>query len=866
MDANTLRRTFTQFFVDRGHLAVASGSLVPQDSSSLFTNSGMMQFVPYFLGTEKPPALRATTVQKCVRAGGKHNDLDDVGRTLRHLTFFEMLGNFSFGDYFKPDAIPYAWDLVTNGFGLDPERLWVTVHLSDDDAEAIWRDVVGVPAERIQRLDKDNFWQMGDTGPCGPCSEIFFDKGPAFGADGGPAHGGDARFMEIWNLVFMQFERRVDGTQVDLPKKNIDTGAGLERILSVLQGKESVYDTDVMRPIIETMESVTGQRYGGSFEASAKSDFALRVLAEHSRTMTFLINDGVYPSNDGRGYVLRRIIRRAVRQAFALGVDKLVAPAMIEATLSVMGEAYPELHKNRDLITATAVGEEERFRKTLKSGLTILDESLSGVGVIAGATAFQLHDTFGFPIELTTEIAEERGASVDRAGFDAEMQAQRDRAKAAQKVVPSANADELLAAYRTIVDASGQTEFVGYTRDSAPATVVGVVPLDEKLDGADVVEVFLDVTPFYAESGGQIGDAGTIASPDGSVILDVVDTTFAVPGLRRHRAVVRSGQIVVGDSVVASINVARRNATRRNHTATHILHWALRQVLGVHVRQQGSYVGPDRLRFDFSHHAGVTAEEISQIEALANREVLSNLGVETNEMTKAQAESKGAIAFFGDKYGERVRVLQAGANSIELCGGTHVGALGDIGVIVIVSESSIGAGIRRIEALTGEASYEYLVGEQRQLREAAEALRTQPSSILEVVERVNQRIKSLETELSAAKSSLARAQAGDLLASAVDGRVVARVDGLDNDQLRDLATTLRDKGANVVVLASSADGGRVLLCAAVTPESGQNASGLLRIATAIVGGGGGKQADLALAGGKDVSRLDEALDAVRAHW
>jgi len=661
--ADQLRSTFLDFFVAKGHTAVPSASLIPHDPTVLFTVAGMVPFKPYFLGDEVPPYSRAASSQKCARAGGKHNDLDDVGRTKRHLVFFEMLGNFSFGDYFKTDAIPWSWELVTEGFGFDGDRLWITVHESDDEAEAIWHEQVGVPMDRIQRLgDKDNFWQMGDTGPCGPCSEIHIDRGPSFGPEGGPLgdpHGD--RFMEFWNLVFMQYNQAPDGTRTPLPKPSIDTGAGLERILCLVQGVDAVWETDLMMPLIDQACSLTGKTYqAGEYEH--RESFAMRVLAEHARSATMLVSDGVFPSNEGRGYVLRRIIRRAVRYAYLLGTEKLVMPTLSETAIAVMGNAYPDVVKNRDFVMGVLAREEERFRQTLKTGLGILEDELAdGHTELPGSTAFLLHDTYGFPLELTEEIAGERGVKVDGPGFDAEMQAQRERAKAARK--GKAADDDRLDAYREVVEQFGTTEFLGYTKSEAEGHVLAVLEGD---DGT--VEIFLDRTPFYAEAGGQVGDTGTITTPSGEA--EVLDTTYALPGLRRHTAKVTSGTITAGEPATAAIDVSRRDAIRRNHTGTHILHYALRKVLGEHVKQAGSLVGPDRLRFDFSHYAAVTDDEIRQIEEIANAEVLANATARVFETTKTEAEALGAIAFFGDKYGDLVRVLEVG-NSIELCGGTQ---------------------------------------------------------------------------------------------------------------------------------------------------------------------------------------------------
>jgi alanyl-tRNA synthetase len=856
--ANELREAFTGFFADRSHTIVPSASLIPHDPTVLFTVAGMVPFKPYFVGDEMPGFKRAASVQKCARAGGKHNDLDDVGRTTRHLVFFEMLGNFSFGDYFKADAIPWSWELVTEVFGFDGDRLWITVHDSDDEAEAIWHEAVGVPMERIQRLgDKDNYWQMGDTGPCGPCSEIHIDRGAQFGPDGGPLHdpAGD-RFLEFWNLVFMQFNQGADGTRVPLPKPSIDTGAGLERMLALVQGVESVWETDVMRPLIDLGCSLTGESYRPCDYAD-RSSFSLRVLAEHARSSTMLVNDGVFPSNEGRGYVLRRIIRRAVRHAYLLGTEKLVLPGLVGTAIDVMGDAYPELVKNRDFITGVIGREEERFRHTLKTGLTILERELVDTGdTLPGQTAFTLHDTYGFPLELTEEITTERGVAVDKESFAVEMAEQRRRAKEARR---SAGGDaERLDAYREVVEQFGVTEFVGdRTYDVDGARVLAVFPGD---DGT--IEVFLDRTPFYAESGGQIGDTGTLTSA--TVVAEVLDCTYALPGLRRHVARVTSGDLLAGQTVRAQIDGPRRESIRRNHTGTHLLHWALREVLGEHVKQAGSLVAPDRLRFDFSHYAPVTTDELELIEALANREVLSNEPVRDFETSKAEAEAMGAIAFFGDKYGDVVRVLAAGRNSLELCGGTHVRATGDIGTIKIVSEGSIGSNLRRIEAVTGESSVALLQRDERALHDAARLLGTTPDAVVDGIEKRLEELRSLQAEVKALRGRLAGDRARDLAASAENGVVVARVDGLSQPDLRELAIAVRQQGdVRAAVLAGVTDAGGVALVAAVTGDSGLVAGDLIKEAARAVKGGGGGKGDVATAGGKDPAGLDDAIRIAR---
>ncbi len=850
--ANELRSAFSSFFGDRGHTVVPSASLIPHDQTLLFTVAGMVPFKPYFMGDEVAPYSRAVTVQKCVRAGGKHNDLDDVGRTKRHLVFFEMLGNFSFGDYFKNDAIPWSWELVTEVFGFDGDRLWITVHESDDEAEAIWHEQVGVPMDRIQRLgDKDNFWQAGDTGPCGPCSEIHFDRGPAFGPDGGPQNDphGD-RFMEFWNLVFMQYNQSADGTRSALPKPSIDTGAGLERILALVQGVDSVWETDVLYPLIEQAQSTTGATYR-SGDYDDRNSFSLRVLAEHARSATMLINDGVFPSNENRGYVLRRIIRRAVRHAFLLGTEKLVMPALSNVAIDVMGQAYPDVVKNRDFIVGVLTKEEERFRHTLKTGLSILESDLtSGSRTLSGASAFLLHDTYGFPLELTQEIASERGVEVDTAGFEAEMNEQRTRAKDARK---SGRADaDRVDLYREVLEAHGTTEFVGYVHDSAEATVLAVIDGD---DGC--VEVFLDHTPFYAESGGQVGDTGTISCSEFE--LRVLDTTFALPDLRRHVCRVVRGEPREGLVVSARIDVDARRATRRNHTGTHVLHWALRTVLGEHVKQAGSLVSPDRLRFDFSHYEAVTAEEIERIELLANAEVLANAPVDAFETSKDEALAAGAIAFFGDKYGDTVRVLRAGS-STELCGGTHVSATGDIGTIKIVSESSIGSNLRRIEAVTGENAVRHMQRTTDVLQQVASAVGTKSDDALSGVVRKLEELRAAQDEIKTLRSRLAAGRAVEIAAGAVDGIVVTRIDGLTPNDLRELALAVRQQASvRAVVLAGVTDTGGVSLVCATLPSLKVNASDVIRDAARAVGGGGGGKGDIATAGGKNPDGIAEAL-------
>lgn len=855
--ADDLRQAFVGFFADRQHTVVPSASLIPFDPTIMFTVAGMVPFKPYFVGEETAPFNRAVSVQKCVRAGGKHNDLDDVGRTKRHLVFFEMLGNFSFGDYFKEQAIPWGWELATEVFGFDGDQLWITVHESDDEAEQIWHEVVGVPMSRIQRLgDKDNFWQMGDVGPCGPCSEIHIDRGSAFGPDGGPLHdpAGD-RFLEFWNLVFMQYNQSKDGTRTRLPRPSIDTGAGFERILTLVQGVDSVWETDLMAPLVDTGRRLTGAEYRvGDYDH--RPSFSLRVLAEHARSSMMMINDGVFPSNEGRGYVLRRIIRRAVRHAYLLGCEKLVMPSLVETSLGIMKGAYPELATNSDFILGVITREEEKFRSTLRNGLTILEDEIGAKKKsISGSAAFQLHDTYGFPLELTQEIAAERGVDVDTAGFEQEMGEQRERAKSARKS-DTAN-PQRVATYKALVDNHGATKFVGYDHDTADTKVIEVLGPFDHDDGSAVFEMFLEASPFYAESGGQVGDTGTITAESASA--QVIDTTFAAPGLRRHLVRITRGQFAAGTIVHAAIDGVARAATRRNHTATHVLHWALRKVLGEHVKQAGSLVAPDRLRFDFSHYEAVTPAEIRRIEQMANSEVIANSKVSANEMSKQAATDKGAIAFFGDKYGDVVRVLEAGS-SLELCGGTHVSATGDIGPIKIVSEGSIGSNLRRVEAVTGENAIRYLLDLTDTLANAADVLGTKPDDVVAAAQRAIDNAKVLGDEIKKLRAAQTLSRAGDFAAKAVDGVVVARVDGLAPADLRDLAIAIRSTPNVVaVVLGGVSDTGGVALVAAVAPTSGLKAGELIKDAAKQVGGGGGGKGDIATAGGKNVAAIDDAL-------
>ena len=843
MRANELRRAFTDYFVARGHVEVPSASLIPHDPTVLFTIAGMVPFKPYFTGDEVAPFARATSVQRCIRT----SDIDIIGTTQRHGTFFEMLGNFSFGDYFKPEAITMAWGLLTEVMGLDPERLWVTVHDSDEDATDLWIDRVGVRPERIQRMGEDNFWRMGDVGPCGPCSEIYVDKGPSYGADGGPAFGGEDRFVEIWNLVFMQYFRQANGDLQELPRKNIDTGSGLERVLAILQNKESIFDTDLFAPLMDAAQSLTGATSG----KSERDDIALRILADHGRAMTMLVGDGVTPSNEGRGYVLRRLIRRSMLAARRAGTEAPIVERLAAVTAETMAEAHPTLLRELDRITGVLVREEEGFNRTIRSGLTLLNDDLSTLGdggQLAGSAAFKLHDTHGFPIELTVELAAEAGVTVDVAGFETEMAQQRERARAATR--QPRHADE--AAYRELLQQEGQTAFVGRTPDRyrTGARIVSLLGDPE----AESCELFLDQTPFYAEGGGQVGDTGIITTETGTAT--VLDTVSVLPGLTAHRVRI-AGTIDVGQEAMAEIDAERRDAIRRNHTATHLLHAALRSVLGDHVRQQGSLVEPDRLRFDFTHDGPLTDEQLDAVLSIVNGDVLGDGGVETVDATKAEAEQMGAVAFFGDKYGDRVRVVRAGVHSLEFCGGTHVDRLGTIGTISVLSEASIGAGVRRVEATTGFVSIARAREAESTIREAAALLKAEPEQLTAAITRQIERAKSLENELTAMRRSQIDALATKLASEATSGKVITRIDGYAGDDIRSLVQALRNRGVTIAIVASANTDGKVAV--GVASDGSLDAGATCKQLAPLVGGGGGGAKDLAVAGGRDASGIEALL-------
>jgi len=856
-----IRRDFLDFFARRDHRIVRSSSLVPgNDPTLLFTNAGMVQFKDVFLGAEKRDYARAASAQRCVRAGGKHNDLENVGYTARHHTFFEMLGNFSFGDYFKRDAIRYAWTFLTESCGLPPEKLWVTVYEEDDEAASIWLDEVGVDPERFSRIGAaDNFWAMGDTGPCGPCSEIFYDHGPevAGGPPGTPEEDGD-RYIEIWNLVFMQFDRAADGTMTPLPAPCVDTGMGLERLAAVLQGVHSNYEIDLFERLIDAAREKTG--------ASDRDDPSLKVIADHIRACAFLVADGVLPANDGRGYVLRRIIRRAIRHGYKLGCREPFFAAMVDPLAEVMGGAYPELVERRDAIVEALAREERRFGETLDQGMKLLDDVLAGLDgdEIPGDVAFRLYDTFGFPLDLTCDIARERGLNVDRAGFDAAMADQRERARAAGRF---GTRDDVSA---DVIAELPPTEFLGHERHEADDCRVAALLVDgrprESLAQGEAGLVVLDRTPFYAESGGQVGDTGTLET--GEVLFRVDDTRKLAGAYHVHEGSLTAGRLRVGDTVRAAIDSQRRWDIVRHHSATHLLHAALREILGEHVQQKGSLVAPDRLRFDFSHPEPLSREQLAAIEQRVNDWIQANAPASAEVMDYDSAMAAGALAFFGDKYGDRVRVLQFGNYSTELCGGTHVDRVGDIGAFKIVAETGISAGVRRIEAVAGRRAVAWMQSTDRYLRELAGKLRTAPEQVGERVDQLLQRSRELEKELDRIQQKLASAHGSDLTAGAreLDGfRVLAEeVDGMDANALRDTVDQLKNKlGSGVIVLGTRAGDG-VRLVAGVTGDLTDRiqAGELVNHVAAQVGGRGGGRPDFAQAGGSEPAGLESALASV----
>ncbi|MCP5300882.1 MAG: alanine--tRNA ligase [Chromatiaceae bacterium] len=861
-----IRTAFLDYFVAKGHTLVESSPLVPgNDPTLLFTNAGMVQFKDVFIGKEKRSYVRAVSSQRCVRAGGKHNDLENVGYTARHHTFFEMLGNFSFGDYFKREAIQFAWEFLTQVLHLPADKLWVTVYLDDDEAASIWLDEVGVDRRRFTRIgdkpggrrfESDNFWSMGDTGPCGPCSEIFYDHGPKIpgGPPGTPDEDGD-RYIEIWNLVFMQYNRDADGEMTPLPKPSVDTGMGLERLAAVMQHVHSNYEIDLFQGLIRAAARATG-----TTDFASKS---LRVIADHIRSCAFLIVDGVTPGNEGRGYVLRRIIRRAIRHGYQLGQQQPFFYELVEALDEQMGEAYPELHGAKQMVARVLKLEEERFAETIEQGMRILEAAIGDMqdNVIPGDVVFKLYDTFGFPTDLTADIARERGLGIDRDGFEREMDAQRARARAASQFGADQSAE---------FDIEGETDFTGYDRLQDSATVVALfadgAPADE-LHGGQKGLVVLDRTPFYAESGGQVGDTGYLRAAGAEFVVS--DTRKQAGSVFAHVGKLTGGDLRVGDTVAAEVDRRRRGATALNHSATHLLHAALRHVLGDHVMQKGSLVEADRLRFDFSHFEPVRREQLIEIERLVNQQVRCNHMVETRIMALDDAKAAGAMALFGEKYDDQVRVLRMGDFSTELCGGTHVKALGDIGLFKVVMETGIASGVRRIEAVTGERAVEWVEADEDRLMRLGGMINAGRDELEDKLSKLIERNRRLEKELEQIKGKLASAAGSDLAAQAVDVNgakvLAARLDGVEPKSLRDTLDQLKNKLGSAVILLAAVNDDKVNLIAGVTPDLTDRcrAGDLVKVAAEKVGGKGGGRPDMAQAGGSDPAGVPDALGLVQ---
>jgi alanyl-tRNA synthetase len=859
--AAEIRSAFLDYFAQQGHSVIASSSLVPgNDPTLLFTNAGMVQFKDCFLGKDPRPYVRAASSQRCVRAGGKHNDLENVGYTARHHTFFEMLGNFSFGDYFKRDAIRFAWEFLTGTLAIDPKRLWVTVYKDDDEAAKIWLEEMGVPANRFTRLgEKSNFWSMGDTGPCGPCTEIFFDHGAQIpgGPPGSPDEDGD-RYVEIWNLVFMQFDRSADGSMTPLPKPAVDTGMGLERICAVMQGVHSNYEIDLFQHLVKSAAKLLG--------TNDLSNPSLRVIADHIRACSFLVADGVTPSNEGRGYVLRRIMRRAMRHGHKFGAAPTFFAGLLPALAEVMGTAYPVLREKRSFIRDVLLKEGEQFARTLATGMALLEDAFAGVGTakaVPGDVIFKLHDTYGFPPDLTADVARERGVSVDMAGYEREMDAQRERARAASRFGVD---------LRGGVDLGTTTDFSGYDRVADESKVVALLKSGatvESLQAGDEGEVVLDRTPFYAESGGQVGDTGELSA--GAARFAVSDTRKRGAAFS-HIGRLSGGVLRLGDRIAAQVDNARREHIRRNHTATHLLHAALREVLGVHVQQKGSLVAPDRLRFDFAHFQPVTPDELRRIERRVNEQIRLNAPAETKSMSYDAAVASGAMALFGEKYGDSVRVLRVGEFSTELCGGTHVSRAGDIGLFKIISEGGVAAGVRRIEAVTGEGAIDYITQTDDLLRNVAGLVRGTREDIVTRVQEGQEQVRALEKQLRLLKDKLASGQGTDLASGAEDingVKVVATtVEGADAAALRNAVDQLKERlKSAVVVLSSVGEGGKVILVVGVTADLTirLKAGDIVGMVAAQVGGKGGGRPDFAQAGGTNAAAVPGALASV-AGW
>ncbi|MGE5219789.1 MAG: alanine--tRNA ligase [Chloroflexota bacterium] len=866
MTGNQLRQSFLDYFAKRSHTVVRSSSLVPdKDPTLLFTNAGMVQFKNVFLGQERPPYVRAASAQKCLRISGKHNDLEAVGRDTYHHTFFEMLGNWSFGDYYKAEAIEWAWHLLTKEWGLPKDKLYATVYLNDDDAEKLWLKISGLPADRVKRFgDKENFWEMGETGPCGPCSEIHLDRGPqACDMSGAAGHecgvnGDCARYIELWNLVFIQYNRNENRELEELPSKHVDTGMGLERITAVLQKVLSNYDIDYMRQLTATTERLTGKKYG----ADPAADISFRVIDDHARAVSFLIADGVMPSNEGRGYVLRRLLRRAARHGRLIGLKEPFLHEVAKTVGLVMGEAYPELRAEEQRIRDVIRIEEERFGETLEKGLALLEDATKKLraekkNILSGDVAFRLYDTFGFPLDLTEDILRGEDIRVDQDGFEKLMDEQRKRGREAREA----------ASMESKIQLDRPVCFVGYDRLNAESSVLAIFSngygKSEAVEGEEI-DLLTAETPFYGESGGQVGDRGAITTKRGDVI-EVLDTQHPTPQLTAHRAKVKKGRVQVGDKVELAVDARHRQKTKLNHSATHILHAVLRRELGQHVRQAGSLVTPERLRFDFSHTGAIPDETLASIEAKVNQHIREDAGVSVQELSYDEAISRGALAFFGDKYGDRVRVVKIGEFSTELCGGTHVHASGEIGLFKLHFEGGVAAGVRRVEAFTGEGAIDLIHNYEQRLKEISELVRSSADDAVDKVKKLLQRQKELENEIDKLRGELERDQIPMLLTkqSSIDGAkvLISRVDGVDGKQLRDLADRLKEKLGTAVIVLASAGEANVNLVASVSKELTKryHAGNIIKELAGMVGGGGGGRPDFAQAGGKEPAKIDEAL-------
>ncbi|MFH0924393.1 MAG: alanine--tRNA ligase [bacterium] len=886
MYAKDIRKRFADYFKSKGHTEVKSSSLIPyNDPTLLFTNAGMVQFKDVFLGDETRPYPRAVSSQKCVRAGGKHNDLENVGRTARHHTFFEMLGNFSFGDYFKSEAIPLAWDFLTKVMGLPKERLWITIFQDDNESFEIWHKKIGTSNDRIVRMGKkDNFWSMGETGPCGPCSEIIIDQGEKFNC-GRPdcKVGCDCdRYLELWNLVFMQFNRDSQGNLTPLPKPSIDTGIGLERITAVIQGVETNFDTDLFQPILKSIERLSKKKYRGQ----EKDTVSMRVIADHIRAISFLISDGVLPSNEGRGYVLRRILRRAIRHGKFLGIDKPFLFELTDVVVGLMGDAYPELKQNQTLVSSVTLSEEERFANTLSQALNILDELIEKIKnqkgkSIPGEDIFKLYDTYGLPLDIAREIAQESSLELDESGFERYMEEQRKRGRKSWQGAAYLEGDITLCEqnidilYKKLAAEIPPTTFIGYETLEGEAKVLALVKssqcrlLNSAREG-DELEIILDKTPFYGEKGGQVGDTGILTSK--GVNIKIHDAQTPIPKIISHHGRIIQGSITIGDTLIVKVDKERRKEIARNHTATHLLQTSLRQILGNHVKQAGSLVSSGKLRFDFTHFTSINPSQLTKIEALVNKHIRDNYPLATKKMPLEEALESGAMALFGEKYEQGVRVVNIAEVSSELCGGTHAQATGDIGLFKIINEGSVAAGVRRIEALTGQVAYEYILKEENELKETARLLKSSPEEILNRVEKLLIHVKEQEKEISKLKGTSTVSQIDNIITRGklvqIEGQeikvVASRVDGIDVKGLRDLADKIKDKVKTGVIVLGTVFNDKVALVTMVTKDLTDklNAGKIVNELAQICGGSGGGRADMAQAGGKDVARLDEALATV----